>query len=122
MRHLDRAGVHNCAAHERYVDIVNAVRLVVSSVVFVTTGTIVNNSPTPDFAPSPAGWAGIIVGTALIAFLATRLILEAPGILGVLLIVVASYFLVMGIWGLTRNGRDQRAETTGTPPDILGER
>lgn len=81
------------------------------SVIFVMGDTFVHQIPSPnseDFAPTPAGWAAIIIATSVLAWWGWRLGGDEAGVLRLVLSIVLGYFVAMMAWTAIRRGIDDR--------------
>jgi hypothetical protein len=74
--------------------------------------TYVHHSPAPrDFAPTPAGWAAIIIATSVLAWWVWRLGGERAGVSWLALSVIGSYVVAMMAWSAIRGYLDDRDGT-----------
>lgn len=61
-----------------------------------------------DFAPTPAGWAAIIIATSVLGWWVWRQGGEEAGVLWLVLSVVLGYFAAMMAWTAIRRVIDDR--------------
>lgn len=61
-----------------------------------------------DFAPTPAGWAAIIIATSVLAWWVWEQGGDGAGVLWLVLSVVLGYFAAMMAWTAIRRGIDER--------------